>query len=170
MRLLVQSLIRIFGIFYCVKAIDSSAVSIYSYILQRTQLPSDLVEQMPHPLTLLIPTILIYLIIAFGLFLSAPLLSRMIIPHTDSEEMKCGSLDLAIITSSAMLIAGWVFIRIIDEVYGLISIYIQDEEVTINDATSFYMLTNLVLLLACFLAIKKMPKIMKHLKSAHKTS
>ena len=165
MRILVQSLIRIFGIFYCVKALDTSAGSIYAYIFQRSSYGPELADQMPNPLLLLLPTMFLYLLIAFGVFFSAPLLSKWIVPQSKDTDMECGALDIAVITSSALLISGWVFTRIIDQIYVWVAVYKNDGEFSVSDAEGFYLLTNLTLLLACFLMIKRMPNILKHFKN-----
>lgn len=167
MRLLVQSLIRIFGIFYCVKAIDSSAGSIYSYIIQKSFMSQDVAGQMPNPLAILLPTMFLYLMIAVGLFLAAPVLSRLIVPEDSAKDMKCDSLDLAVITSASLLISAWVFIRIIDYAYPLIERYSGDEVFHISDSDIFYIISNLVILLATFLMIKRMPMILNWLKNKH---
>ncbi|MFT5882061.1 MAG: hypothetical protein ACI9FG_000558 [Crocinitomicaceae bacterium] len=43
--------------------------------------------------------------------------------------------------------------------------YIAADEFIVNSAEAFYLLTNLIILLVCFLSIKRMPKILTRLKN-----
>ena len=163
MKILVQSLIRILGIFYCIKAFDTSAGSVYGYIIQQS-ISTELADKMPNVFAILLPTVLFYLMISVGLFLAAPLLSRLITRGCKAPEMECGSLDLAVITSSSLIVSAWVFLRLIDYADQLIEEYVEHGAFTISEGGVFFIISNLVILLAGFLSIKRMPEILKWLK------
>ena len=153
------------GIFYCVSSIDVAASSINYIYLERYSEMNELVGFMPSVWAILLASVLFYLILAFSLFLAAPTLSRLIVPAKYDKQMECGSLDVAVITSSAMLIAGWVFMRLVDYGHGLVNDYQTNGAVDLSNGGVFYILSNLVILQASFLMVKKMPIVLKWLKS-----
>jgi len=165
MRNLVQALIRILAIFFSVKSIDTAAGGTYNLIMQSHILPGEVTRNMPNIWLTILPVIIFYLLLSFGLFIIAPFLSRIIIPEKQDTELNSGSLDLAVITSSALLITAWAFIRLVDHFHYYIDIIIAEEEFRLPASSVFFILCNLALLLVSILMIKKMPILLKILKS-----
>ena len=166
MRQLVQALLRILGIFYCIKSVDTIAGGVYALVLHKSMMSAELSEGCPNPWALLLPLIFLYLLIAFGLFLAAPTLSRLIVPKSKDKGLDCGSLDLAVVVSSAMLISVWAFLRLVDYVTQFVDVYVSEGEVSVPESGVFFIICNLIVMLTGFLMIKKMPKLLKWLKTS----
>lgn len=78
-------LTRLITIYFCIRAIDQLFGAIMNYqMMQSMALPEGL--DMPSPLAIYIPGLLIYIVIAVGVWFAAPLICRISIPLTSVDE------------------------------------------------------------------------------------
>ena len=78
-------LTRLIAIYFCIRAIDQLFSAIMNYqMMQSMARPEDL--DMPSPLAIYIPGLLIYIVIAVGIWFAAPLVCRFAIPPTSEDE------------------------------------------------------------------------------------
>lgn len=78
-------LTRLIAIYFCIRAIDQLFAGIMSYQLMQSMAPPKGVD-MPSPLAIYIPGLLIYIAISVGIWFAAPLVCRIAIPSTSADE------------------------------------------------------------------------------------
>lgn len=78
-------LTRLIAIYFCIRAVDQLFAGIMSYqMMQSMARPEGL--DMPSPLAIYITGLLIYIVIAVGVWFAAPLVCRIAIPATSEDE------------------------------------------------------------------------------------
>jgi hypothetical protein len=77
-------LTRLIAIYFCIRSIDQLFGGIMSYQMMKSMAPLDGVD-MPSALAIYVPGLLIYIVIAVGVWFAAPLVCRRAIPSTADE-------------------------------------------------------------------------------------
>ncbi|GAA5495875.1 hypothetical protein Rhal01_02056 [Rubritalea halochordaticola] len=161
---LIQALLRLLGVYFILRSINS--VITFISILGLNYDPSESGSKfIAISVTTTAIAILLQLIVAVGLILIAPKLARMIVGR-DKEIPSSPSLDLAVVVSSAMLIAAWSIIRMVDYIYQiLLAIKHNEEPSPLTEEDTYHIIVNIALFLTAVFLIKKSPVILKKLKA-----
>lgn len=120
LHLLVTALVRMLGLYYIVKAVESAAGPFFSMMLQLSVTPDDSEIPLANPWMMFLPMVAFYVILAAAIFVAAPKISRMMIGKDsgrDTEVPWCETL----IFCTGVLIVAWAFVRITDTVYHLVA-------------------------------------------------
>jgi hypothetical protein len=78
-------LTRLIAIYFCIRAIDQIFGGLMNYQMMKSMSPPDGVN-MPSALAIYIPGLLIYIVIAVGVWFIAPFICRIAIPPTSTDE------------------------------------------------------------------------------------
>ena len=106
-------LIRVFALYFVLRAIDSAAGPIYTVILQYSVMPPEMADKFPRVWAMFLPFILIYLGIGVGAWFAAP----FICPRTDSFPVEEGAgitWNESLIFCMGMALICWAVFRLVD--------------------------------------------------------
>src|SRR5690606_19014764 len=85
LHLLVTALVRLLGLHFVIRAIESAASPFFSMIMQLSTIPDDVQTSFPNPWLMFLPMVGFYAILATVIFFAAPRISRMIVGSGSDE-------------------------------------------------------------------------------------
>jgi len=158
---LVTALVRLLGLFFFVKALESAVSPLFYIISMQVAMPPDTGFQAPNPWGLFLPMVAIYLVLTAGIFFAAPRIARIVIPRETSDTAEVHWHE-TLLFCTGVLILSWAFVRITDTVYNLVrSSANNDGQYSLDDAMLVYLFMTALLVGGGFLLIAKYHRIGK---------
>ena len=146
LHLLITALVRLLGLYFVVKSVESAAGPLFAMLMQISVLPDDPEVPLPNPWIVFLPMVAFYVLLAGVIFLFAPKISRMIIGRDSGSEAEVPWHETLIFCTGALIIA-WAFVRSKDTVYRVVaSAARSDGQYSFDNAMMIYLFLTAVLL------------------------
>ena len=167
-------LTRLIAIYFCIRGIDQLFGGIMSYQMMRSMAPPDGVD-MPSALAIYVPGLLIYLVIAVGVWFAAPLVCRVAIPSTSAEESQPDSQTCW--NEVMIFLVGTLFVgvgisrlsSILITIYNVSRARVDARGYKFDFADKASMVTTVVLIGCGIILMKRFPSILRWIQSKSHT-
>jgi hypothetical protein len=159
LHLLVTALVRLLGLHFVIRAVESAASPLFSIIMQLSTIPDDTQTPFPNPWVMFLPMVGFYVILAAVIFFAAPRISRMIVGSHSGENAEVPWQDTLIFCTGGLIVA-WAFVRLTDTVYRIVaSAEGTDGQYAMDNAMMVYLFMTAALLGGGFLLIAKFHRV-----------
>lgn len=159
LHLLVTALVRLLGLHFVIRAIESAASPFFSMIMQLSTIPDDVQTSFPNPWLMFLPMVGFYAILATVIFFAAPRISRMIVGSGSDENAEVPWHDTLIFCTGGLIVA-WAFVRLTDTMYRIVaSAEGTDGRYAMDNAMMIYLFMTAVLLGGGFILIAKFHRV-----------
>jgi len=159
LHLLVTALIRLLGLHFIVRALESAAAPLFAMTMQLSAIPGDPETPFPNPWMIFLPMVGFYVILAAVIFFTAPKISQIIVGSKTGADAEVPWQDTLIFCTGGLIVA-WAFVRLTDTVYRLVaSAENSDGRYAMDNAMMIYLFMTAVLLGGGFLLIAKFHRI-----------